>query len=305
MKVGVTGAGGFIGSHVVERLLADGHDVIALDRAATAFGRLERWGDRVSRVVLDLEAAPARPLLERERPEAILHLAWYADPVDYLTSSANLGSVTATLAMVEAALAAGCRKLVMTGSGVEYAPQDRMVRETDPADPRTLYASCKHATWLVARALCAAAGAELAWARIFHLHGPGEDARRLIPWVASELQQGRAVDLTDGTQVRDHLHVADVASGLTSLLAPGAAGLYNVSSGEPVPLRRVLETVGRLVGRPELLRFGARPHRPQEIMFLAGDSSRLRATGWKPRFELEDGLENALGDGVLRYRARP
>jgi nucleoside-diphosphate-sugar epimerase len=305
MKVVVTGAGGFIGSRVVERLLEDGHDVVALDRSATAFGRLERWGGRVARVALDLETQPTRPFFETARPDAVVHLAWYADPVDYLTSTANLRSVTATLALVEAVLAVGCRKLVMTGTGVEYAARDRLVTEADPADPQTLYASCKHATWLVSRALAAAAGAELSWARIFHLHGPGEDARRLIPWVARELTEGRAVGLTDGTQVRDHLHVDDVASGLTALLAPGAAGIYNVSSGEPVPLRRVLETVGRLVGRGDLLQFGARPHRPGEQMFLAGDSARLRGLGWAPRFGLEDGLENALDEAFLRYRPRP
>ena len=60
-------------------------------------------------------------------------------------------------------------------------------------------------------------------------------------------------------------------------------------------LRRVLESVGDIVGRKDLLQFGARPHRPGEIMFLAGDSRRLRALGWAPRFGLEDGLADALG----------
>jgi nucleoside-diphosphate-sugar epimerase len=185
----------------------------------------------------------------------------------------------------------------MAGSCVEYAPRDRPLVETDPAGPSTLYGACKHAAGIVSGALAAAAGASLAWARIFHLHGPNEDARRLIPWVAGELRAGRTVDLTDGTQVRDHLHVADVASGLVALLAPEASGVYNVCSGEPVTLRAVLETVGDIVGGRPLLRFGARPHRPGETMFLAGDSGRLRALGWSPRFGLGDGLRDALGGG--------
>jgi dTDP-6-deoxy-L-talose 4-dehydrogenase (NAD+) len=155
----------------------------------------------------------------------------------------------------------------------------------------------------VTNALASDAGAELAWARIFHLHGPEEDPRRLIPWVARELALGRAVELTDGRQVRDHLHVADVASGIVALLAPAAKGIYNVCSGEPVTLRTVLETVGDIVGRCDLLRFGARPHRANETMFLAGDSTRLRATGWTPRFGLQDGLRDAVAGAIGQVKS--
>lgn len=294
MRVLVTGAGGLIGSEVVGRLLDGHHDVLALDRPGST-GRLSRWGSRVTTGALDLDdLEAARAFLIESRPNAIIHLAWYADPSDYLTSPRNLASLAMTTRFIDAALAAGCRKLVMAGSCVEYAPRDRLLREDDPADPATLYGACKQAAWLVSRALAVAAGAELSWARIFHLHGPQEDARRLIPWVAGELRAGRTVDLTDGTQVRDHLHVADVASGLVTLLSSGASGVYNVSSGQPVTLRQVLETVGEIVGGGGLLRFGARPHRPGETMFLAGDSGRLRTLGWSPRFGLRDGLRDAL-----------
>ena len=306
MNVLVTGAGGFIGAHVVEKLLAENHRVIALDRAQGSFGRLARWSNRIETIMLDLETTDAvRAYVAQSRPDAIIHMAWYADPADYLTSPRNVPSAMATIALVEAALSAGCRKLVMTGSCVEYAAAARLLREDDPADPRTLYASCKHATWLIARALAAAAHAELSWARVFHLHGPGEDTRRLIPWVTRELREGRSVDLTDGTQVRDHLHVADVASGLVTLLSSGASGVYNVCSGEPVALRLVLETVGSIVGHADLLRFGALPHRPGEIMFLAGDGRRLRSLGWTPRYGLRDGLIDALDDVTLGYRVPP
>jgi nucleoside-diphosphate-sugar epimerase len=296
MRILVTGAAGFVGSEVVRSLLAEGQQVTAVDRvqesprhltAATLSG--------VTAVALDLERREeVAALLEATRPEGLVHLAWYANPADYLVSRANLSSFATSIAVVEAALAAGCRKIVIGGSCVEYAIQDRPLLESDPADPRTLYAACKHAAWEITRVLAQTAGAELAWARIFHIHGPGENRRRLLPWVAGQLRAGCAVPLTDGTQVRDHLHVADVAAGLTTLLRSGAEGIYNVCSGEPVRLRRVLEVLGELVGRTELLQFGELPHRPNDTMFLAGDNTRLRGLGWSPRFGLRDGLADAL-----------
>jgi dTDP-6-deoxy-L-talose 4-dehydrogenase (NAD+) len=294
----VTGAAGFIGGAVVRHLAAQQREVVAVDRSASALARVTGAAPGVVTAALDLgDRAGVKALLETTRPEAVIHLAWYASPVDYLTSHENLASLAMTAAFLEAAVGAGCRKLVVGGSCVEYALQNRPLIESDPVDPRTLYAACKQAAWHVARALAAEVGAELAWARIFHLHGPGEDGRRLIPWVASQLRSGAVVELTDGTQMRDHLHVADVASGLAALTAPGASGVYNVCSGQPVTLRQVLETVADVVGAPggrERLRFGARPHRPNETMFLAGDATRLRTLGWAPRFALRDGLEDAL-----------
>ena len=274
MRILVTGARGFVGAEVVKQLLDHEHHVIAVDRtpAANGFRASERGPGRLSVEVVDLaDGARVHALLDAHRPEATIHLAWYAQPGDYLVSSQNLESLPMTVRLVEAALSSGCRKFVMAGTCVEYAVKDSPLVEDDPADPRSLYAACKHAAWWVVRDLAAVAGAELSWGRIFHIHGPGEDQRRLVPWVARELRAGRTVELTDGTQVRDHLHVADVAAGLTTLLAPGAAGIYNVCSGQPVTLRQVLDRVGEIIGRRDLLRFGARPHRLGEIMYLAGD----------------------------------
>jgi dTDP-6-deoxy-L-talose 4-dehydrogenase (NAD+) len=295
MKVLVTGAGGFIGSQVVRQLAVDGHQVVAVERNSQHSGQMITAPPGASMVAVDLDdVAAVRELFRTTVPDALIHLAWYANPGDYLTSHANLTSLAMTAALVEVALAAGCRKLVLAGSCAEYAPQERPVVESDPIDAHTIYAACKQSAWQIARVLATEAAAELAWGRIFHIHGPGEDQNRLIPWVAGQLAAGSAVPLTDGSQVRDHLHVSDVAAGLVALLAPGATGSYNICSGQPVTLRSVLEAVGKIVGRAELLKFGALPHRPRENMFLAGDSSRLRALGWAPRFGLEEGLSDAL-----------
>jgi dTDP-6-deoxy-L-talose 4-dehydrogenase (NAD+) len=292
----VTGAAGFVGAEVVTCLLDHGHEVVAVDRGKEGLARLaSRRGGALDTVTLDLvDAESVRARLRRDRPEGLVHLAWYANPVDYLTGHANLASLAATNTLIEETLAAGCRRVVVTGSCTEYALRDRPLLESDPVEPRSLYSVCKVAAWQIARSLASESGASIAWARLFHIHGPTEDPRRIIPWVAGQLRSGADVDLTDGSQVRDHLHVSDVAGALVTLLEAGATDVYNVSSGDPVTLRQVLEAVGDVVGGKSHLKFGSRPHRSNETMYLVGDSSRLRALGWAPRFGLVDGLEDAL-----------
>jgi nucleoside-diphosphate-sugar epimerase len=292
-RILVTGAAGFIGARVVRQLAGD--KVLALDRRADRLTALKGEFPGLETESVDISDADRLvPLLRAYRPDAVIHLAWYADPRDYLTSHRNLDSLSATTRFIDAVLQAGCRKVVVGGSCAEYEPKGDLLRETDAAKPTTLYGVAKLAAGEISRVLAEEIGAELAWARIFHLHGPGEDERRLIPWVAGQLAAGQPVDLTDGTQVRDHLHVDDVARGLVAMLPPGAKGIFNVCSGRPVTLRSVLEIVGELRERPDLLRFGARAHRAGEVTFLAGDSTKLRGVGWSPRFDLREGLADAL-----------
>jgi UDP-glucuronate decarboxylase len=298
VRVAVTGAAGFIGAPVVRQLVALGAEVKALVRPGSSHGRL-----RDTRVEIHERALEDGATLERwfsaERPEALVHLAWYARPQDYLVSRENLASLAASLRVAEAALAAGCPKLVGVGTCLEYAAAQHPFQEGDRADPVSPYAATKHAAYLVMRALAARAGAELAWARVFHLFGPDEAASRLVPSVAASLRRGEPTAVTAGEQIRDYLHVADVAAGIAALARPGATGVFNVCSGEGRPLRELVTTVGRILGREDLLRIGARPYAEGEVMYLAGRSDRLRQLGWKPRFAtLEDGLRDALRGGA-------
>jgi nucleoside-diphosphate-sugar epimerase len=131
---------------------------------------------------------------------------------------------------------------------------------------------------------------KLSWARMFYLFGPDEDPRRMVPAVINALLERREFQATEGGQIRDYLHVDDAASALIALLRQGASGVFNVCSGEPVTVRRIMQMIGEEIGCPELIRFGAIPYRNWEPPFICGDSSRLRRLGWGPRRELRDSI---------------
>jgi dTDP-6-deoxy-L-talose 4-dehydrogenase (NAD+) len=299
----LTGAAGFIGAHVVRGLIARGDEVLALVRPSTPLRRIEAVIDRIRVVTAALEdTARLEAVLKDFQPQVTVHLAWYARPEDYLNAVANLESLAVTSAFVERAFRFGCRKVIGLGTSLEYAASNALRRESDAVDPVSLYASCKLGAWFVCRALARQHGAEVVWGRLFHVHGFGEDAARLIPAVARSLAAGKPFDLSPGLQVRDHLHVSDVAAAIIRLMDPGITGIVNVCSGVPVTLRDVLLAVGDILGKRDLLRFGARPYNPNEVMFLAGDPGLLRAIGWAPR--LSD-MRASLMDVVSEHTGRP
>jgi nucleoside-diphosphate-sugar epimerase len=295
MRVLVTGATGFIGSWVTRALLDRDQDVIGTFRPGrvppidlTSHPKFTGWP-------ADLDDPIAIERLAREtRVEVAVHMAWYAEPTTYLRSPKNMDSLALTAKLTRALYEHGCRRIVGTGTCVEYAPSDRAQKETDPLHPKTLYGVCKRAACLAMEALAAEAQREFAWARVFHLHGPGDAKARLIPSIVDQLRRGIAVELTDGSQVRDHLHVVDVGAAIASIALSDAGGAFNVCSGEPVTLRHVVEVVAAVVGRTDLLRFGARPHRPGEAMLLVGDATRLKQLGWTPGWTLDEGLQDAV-----------
>jgi nucleoside-diphosphate-sugar epimerase len=292
VRVLVTGAGGFVGSHAVRHLLAGGHDVAAIVRRPDALPRLEGVTDQVTLMTGDLSSpASWREQLVAWRPEACVHTAWYAEPGLYLESTRSLDGLRYSLDLLEELAEAGCKQVAMAGTCFEYDTSTGYLKEESPVLPQTLYAACKLALRYVAARRAAQLGVSLAWGRIFYLYGPHEDKRRLVPALTLALLRGEKFAATTGEQVRDYLHVADVAAGLVSLALAGCDGLFNICSGDPVALSRLMLITGELTGRPELIRFGERPAAAFEPPFICGDNHRLReATGWQPGRTLYDGL---------------
>lgn len=296
MTVLVTGATGFVGSQVVRQLVASGEDVAVIVRPGSLRRRLEGVIDRVQVLEADLaDSAAIARLLEACKPDACIHAAWFAEPGKYLDSARNLDSLRSSFDFLERLANAGCLHLVGIGTCFEYQMQRTTLTEDSPVRPFTLYAAAKLAFYLVAAQRAAQLGMGLAWARLFYLYGPYEDERRVVPAAIKALSAGRAFAGTSGEQVRDYLHVEDVASGLCALSRHRLSGAFNVCSSEPVTIADLMRTLGELLGRPELIRLGALPNRERDPEYVCGDNHRLRTEAhWAPRYALRDGLAQTI-----------
>jgi nucleoside-diphosphate-sugar epimerase len=288
----VTGASGFIGAPALRHLLAAGHDVHALST------RPQAPIDRVTWHLGDLfEAGTAEVLVASVKPERLLHLAWYAEPGRFWDSPENVRWVEATLRLLRAFAGAGGRRAVLAGTCAEYdwSVGGLCSEEETPLRPTTLYGVSKDATRRVATAFAELAGIELAWGRIFFLYGPGEPSPRLLPTVTRALLAGEPAKVTAGTQVRDFMHVDDVARAFVAVLDSELEGAVNIATGAGVELRELVSLAGAATGRPELIEFGAIPQRLGEPEALIADVRRLRDTvGFRPRHGLADGVRETV-----------
>ncbi|MBA2517776.1 MAG: NAD(P)-dependent oxidoreductase [Solirubrobacterales bacterium] len=292
-RVLVTGASGFIGRRALAPLLEYGFEVHAVGRRRAAEAPAEvKW-----HVADLLDPEGRRDLVERVGATDLLHLAWYAEPGRYWTSTENVRWVGATGELLTEFAARGGGRAVLAGTCAEYdwAVSGPYAEATSPLRPATLYGACKDATRRVAVALGAQLGLSVAWGRIFFLYGPGEHPDRLVASVARALVAGERAPTSEGSQRRDFLHVADVAGAFAGLVASDVAGSVNVASGTEVPVRRLVELVAEAAGRPDLLDVGALPSRPDEPPDIAADVTRLsEEVGFVPDFGLEDGLAATL-----------
>lgn len=287
-RIILTGATGFVGTHAIPALQARGFEVHAL-------GRRPPVAEVVFHGVDILDAAAVKRVVDAVGASHLLHLAWYAEPGLYWCSPINLDWIAATLALVRAFREGGGGRAVAAGTCAEYAWGPERLCEDAPCVSATLYGVAKDGTQRILRAYAGETGLSFAWGRLFYLYGPGEKAGRLVSDAIRALSSGERFDTSPGSQRRDFSHVADVAGAFAALVDSAVEGPVNIGSGAAVPVRSILERIGGLTGRADLIDFGARRLAESEPASIEADVMRLRQeVGFRPRYDLDTGLEDTF-----------
>ncbi|MEO6714000.1 MAG: NAD-dependent epimerase/dehydratase family protein [Mycobacteriales bacterium] len=310
MRVLVTGAAGFIGSTLVDRVLAEGHQVVAVDDLSR--GRLENLADARSAnetrpgaftfVRHDITATDLREVVVAARPEVICHLAAQvdvrvsvADPL--LDARLN---VLGTINILEAGVAAGVRKVVFTSSGgsIYGTPTQLPVSERAKVAPESPYAASKVAGEIYLGTYRALHGIDYTSLALGNVYGPRQDPHGEAGVVAifgSAFKAGRPTTIFgDGTSTRDYVYVDDVVDAFVRALQPGFASgrRLNIGTGIQTSVRQLHALLATISGAPDEPRIAA--SRKGELQAIALDNSAARAAGWQPWTSLEQGAANTI-----------
>ena len=293
-KVLLTGASGFIGRHTIHFLIKSGYEVHAVfNTTKPAFNEdINLFWHQCNL----LKSEEQKQLLVEIKPSHLLHFAWYAIPGKYWTSLENCRWVQASLDLIMNFIENGGKRTVLAGTCAEYDwSYGYCSEEVTPTRPRTLYGTCKNSLQEILFQFSKQTGISSAWGRIFFLYGPYEARNRLVPSVITSLLQGQQARCTHGDQIRDFLHVEDVASAFVSLLDSNIEGPVNIASGQPVALKTIIYTIADLLGKRHLVELGVLPASENEPLFLVADARKLnQQVGWKPKITLEAGLKSTI-----------
>ncbi len=297
MKILITGASGFVGAKTAHFAAEAGDEVFAIVRPGSTSTRLANLNKSIRQIDLDLrDTTKLRATVLQYKPDAILHLGWSgvsnAMRFDEIQIQDNIGS---SCALAAAGAEAGTQTFIGIGSQAEYGASSEML-ETSAPNPTTLYGAAKLSTMYLTRQLAHQAGMRHVWLRLFATYGPQDNSCWLIPFLIDEMLAGRRPKTTLGTQYWDWLYVDDVARAILAVArSKQASGIFNFGSGQAVQVRYVVESLRDLIAPNMELVFGEVPFRPDQIMFLRADISRLQAaTDWTPQVSIDEGLRASV-----------
>ncbi|HYZ78953.1 MAG TPA: NAD-dependent epimerase/dehydratase family protein [Gaiellaceae bacterium] len=305
MKYVVTGAAGFIGSHLAEALQLAGHEVAGIDCFTDYYdpARKEENARGLDVVRLDL----AEEALDLTGADGVFHLAgqpgvrsFGAVFVDYVRRN-----VLATQRVFETAAAAGMRVVLASSSSIYGEAETYPTPEDTPPQPISPYGITKLACEHLARAYAQSFGLDVVVLRYFTVYGPRQRPDMALARVVEALAVGTPFELYgDGSQSRSFTYVGDAVAATIAAMDRAPAGvIYNVGGGQEATMREAITALERIAGRPLELRVG--PPAAGDVRRTAADVSRIRADlGWAPRVGLEDGLREQWSWASARVAAR-
>lgn len=304
-KVLVTGADGFIGSHIVEQLLHEGYAV----RALSQYNSFNNWGwlEDIDSPYLEVVTGDVRdPNLCRRIVDdcsIVYHLAaLIAIPYSYVAPDSYVDTnIKGTLNICQAARDCGVDRIVVTSTSEVYGTAKYVpIDEKHPKQPQSPYSATKIGADAIAMSFYNAFNLPVVIARPFNTYGPRQSARAIIPTIITQIAAGeREIKVGDLSPTRDFNYVKDTAAGFIMLASvSGLEGKeINIATGTEVSMKETLDTIAELMGAD--VKYVTDPSRLRpagsEVFRLCGDNTLIKTlTDWTPRYNLREGLRETI-----------
>lgn len=298
----VTGGAGFIGSHLVKRLISLNHDVLVIDNLS--FGKRESIPETSTNLsFVDGDIANRRLLTELVdgfRPEIVVHLAAIhfipycnENPVKAVETN-----ILGTRYLLEACKLSKPDTFVFASSAAIYGISDSKLSEEDLPEPNDIYGFTKLTGEDLCRLFHLETGVRTIIGRLSNVYGPGETNAHVIPEIIKQLIEGKAeIELGNIEPKRDFINVKDVAEAFITLIDDfkGNFGIFNIGSGKEYSVREILEICERIIGSEIRAKSTkSRIRKTDRMHLLSAVEKIMRETSWRPRINIEEGLRELL-----------
>lgn len=307
-KILVTGANGFIGSHITHKLLKEGYKVGIIKRDKSNLWRIKSILDKLT--VYDADLANTKTIMKVVsdfKPDIIIHLATYytvehqPNEIQLITNS----NITGTINLLESSKENSVNLFVNTSSCFVYSESHDKISEDDALCPLNLYALSKINSEQACEFYSDSYGLKTVTFRIFPPYGPADHQRRLIPFVINNLLNDGKLEMTSGKQRWDFIYVEDIADAYIKLIKNSAQiqnyDIFNLGTGKASSVREVVTILNNLAGGNAEPVWGAIPHRENEVWSIYADISKAtHILNWQPKINLKEGLKLTL-DWYQKY----
>jgi nucleoside-diphosphate-sugar epimerase len=298
MKLLVTGATGFIGQHLVSKLIEQGHIVLAVSRSAASLSTSD-YTDKLFYLQssLKLENNAIERIMEFE-PEVLIHLAWEKIPdFSFETSFENLQNQITFFRNLFSIVS--LKKIIVTGSCWEFNKKIGVCAESDICVSSNYFTWAKNSLRDFLQFECLQKNLNFIWTRVFYVYGPKQRKGSLIPSVIDNIQNGLVPELKTPSNSNDFIYVDDVADGLIQFAVKDVpSGIYNLGSGESVPIIDVVSKIEILLHDEETLTRALLKNTThssfKDIDFCADMVKTFTTLNWHPQTNLASGIEKSI-----------
>ena len=296
----VTGAAGFIGSHLSRELVKRGAEVFLIDKPGISTSRIKGILDKVSLHYVDVtDFGSLRNSISEIKPQKIFHLAAYVD----VTRDWNIvdkiidANIKGTLNLLRSLDGVNYDCFVNTGTGEEYGDNPAPFRENQVPNPVSPYSASKVSTTMFCQMLHRTMSLPIVTVRPFLTYGPGQESQMLVPSLIKSLLKDKSFKMTKGEQIREFNYIDDVVQGfiLAGTTAEAIGEIINLGSEVEYRIKDVVRMIASLMGSPIKIEIGALPYRPGEIMhFYCSNEKARKILGWRLNVPLEVGLKRTI-----------
>jgi nucleoside-diphosphate-sugar epimerase len=296
MKVLITGANGFLGSHIVKYFLTKNESIYGISLHSN---RLNGILNQIQFKSCDINNIKN---IEREisnfSPEVVIHCAWDGGN-NFLETQSSLqfhNNLPGLACLMEIIKKNKVSHFVGIGSGSEYGNVDSIITESTIESPINLYGTCKLMAKLYTERFCKTENIMWTWVRPFYIYGPNDVQNRLITKTITSCLKNEEMNLNNCEFIVDYLYINDFVDAIHKLILFRTEGIFNVCSGIPYQVKFIVEKIHSMIGNKNLINFGAIPERDNHPSKILGSNQKLikAIDKWIPTIHIDEGLLDVI-----------